>query len=72
MAQNASVESHAATVAFSDRLAAAVHRKRSQLCVGLDPRVDLLPVELRGEAPAEAVGRFCRGSSTRSLGTRSP
>jgi orotidine-5'-phosphate decarboxylase len=61
MAQNASVESHAATVAFSDRLAAAVHRKRSQLCVGLDPNVDLFPVELRGEAPAAAVARFCCG-----------
>jgi orotidine-5'-phosphate decarboxylase len=61
MAQNASVESHAATVAFSDRLAAAVHRKRSQLCVGLDPNVDLFPVELRGEAPAAAVSRFCCG-----------
>jgi orotidine-5'-phosphate decarboxylase len=61
MAQNARVESQAAPVAFSDRLAAAVHRKRSQLCVGLDPRVDLFPVELRGEAPADAVARFCRG-----------
>ena len=51
----------AATVAFSDRLAAAVERKRSQLCVGLDPRAELFPVELRGEAPAEAAERFCRG-----------
>jgi orotidine-5'-phosphate decarboxylase len=50
-----------ATAAFSDRLAAAVERKRSQLCVGLDPRVDLLPVELRGDSPADAVARFCRG-----------
>jgi orotidine-5'-phosphate decarboxylase len=50
-----------ATTAFSDRLAAAVERKRSQLCVGLDPRVDLLPVELRGDPPAAAVARFCRG-----------
>jgi orotidine-5'-phosphate decarboxylase len=49
------------TAAFSDRLAAAVERKRSQLCVGLDPRIDLLPVELRGEGPADAVARFCRG-----------
>jgi orotidine-5'-phosphate decarboxylase len=49
------------TVSFPDRLAEAVERKRSQLVVGLDPRVDLLPVELRGEAPAAAVERFCRG-----------
>ncbi len=54
-------------VAFSDRVAAAVERKRSQLVVGLDPRVDLLPVELRGEAvrgrasAAAAIERFCKG-----------
>ena len=60
MAQNARVETPA-TVAFSDRLVAAVERKRSQLCVGLDPRVDLFPVELRGEPSSDAVARFCRG-----------
>jgi orotidine-5'-phosphate decarboxylase len=55
------------TTLFGDRLADAVDRKRSQLVVGLDPRVELLPVELRGEAvqgrqaAAEAVERFCRG-----------
>src|SRR2546430_8027268 len=55
------------TTTFADRLAEAVERKRSQLCVGLDPRVDLLPVELRGEsvlgraAAASAVARFCTG-----------
>jgi len=52
---------------FADRLAEAVERKRSQLVVGLDPVVDLLPVELRGEAAggraaaAGAVERFCKG-----------
>jgi orotidine-5'-phosphate decarboxylase len=51
----------AATASFADRLADAVERKRTQLVVGLDPRVDLLPVELRGEAEAAAVTRFCRG-----------
>jgi orotidine-5'-phosphate decarboxylase len=55
------VATESATAAFSDRLAAAVERKRSQLCVGLDPRVDLFPVELRGDPPAEAVARFCCG-----------
>ncbi len=56
-----------ATVAFADRLAEAVERKRSQLVVGLDPMLDLLPVELSGEAvlgreeSAAAIGRFCRG-----------
>ncbi len=56
-----------ATTHFADRLAEAVERKRSQLVVGLDPRPDLLPVELSGEAhlgrpqAADACGRFCRG-----------
>ena len=55
-----------ATTSFADRVADAVERKRSQLVVGLDPRPDLLPVELKGEAHlgrAEAAGacaRFCR------------
>jgi orotidine-5'-phosphate decarboxylase len=52
---------------FADRLAEAVERKHSQLLVGLDPRLDLLPMELRGEAvlgrasAASSVARFCRG-----------
>lgn len=52
---------------FADRLAAAVERKGSQLVVGLDPVLDLLPVELRGEAvrgrslAAAAIERFCLG-----------
>jgi orotidine-5'-phosphate decarboxylase len=46
---------------FADRLAEAVAGKRSQLVVGLDPRVELLPPEFRVEPEAEAVGRFCRG-----------
>jgi orotidine-5'-phosphate decarboxylase len=56
-----------ATTPFADRLAEAVERKRSQLVVGLDPRVDLLPVELKGEAhlgraaAADACARFCCG-----------
>ncbi|MDX6511575.1 MAG: orotidine-5-phosphate decarboxylase, partial [Gaiellaceae bacterium] len=56
-----------ATAAFADRVAEAVERKRTQLLVGLDPRVELLPVELRGdvhlgrEYAAEACARFCRG-----------
>jgi orotidine-5'-phosphate decarboxylase len=54
-------------VNFADRLAEAVERKRSQLVVGLDPRLDLLPMELRGEAvlgraaAASSVARFCKG-----------
>jgi orotidine-5'-phosphate decarboxylase len=46
---------------FADRLAEAVERKRSQLVVGLDPVPEQLPVELRGEAPADACARFCCG-----------
>src|SRR3954449_3426596 len=45
-----------ATLTFADRLAGEVERKRSQLVVGLDPRRDLLPIELRGD-----VARFCCG-----------
>ena len=67
MAQELRSEPALATRSFGDRLADAVERKRSQLVVGLDPQVDLLPVELRGdvhlgrEHAAEAFGRFCRG-----------
>ena len=46
---------------FADRLAEAVAGQRSQLVVGLDPRVELLPPEFHGEPEAAAVGRFCRG-----------
>jgi orotidine-5'-phosphate decarboxylase len=56
-----------AATAFADRLAGEVERKRSQLVVGLDPRAELLPVELRAAAhgsraaAADALARFCRG-----------
>jgi len=56
-----------ATLTFADRLAVAVTEKRSQLVLGLDPQLDLLPLELRGdahtgrEAAAAAYTRFCRG-----------
>ena len=45
-----------ATLTFADRIATEVERKRSQLIVGLDPRPELLPVELGGD-----VARFCCG-----------
>jgi orotidine-5'-phosphate decarboxylase len=58
----AELETAPVTTSFGDRLAEAVERKQSQLCVGLDPRLELLPVELRAEpSPALAVERFCRG-----------
>ena len=44
---------------FADRLFAAVRGKNSRLCVGLDPRLDLLPPELTGD-PVERVEAFCR------------
>jgi orotidine-5'-phosphate decarboxylase len=67
MAQEVVAGADVAVEAFGDRLADAVERKRSQLLVGLDPRLDLLPVELRGDVhlgpvhSAQAVERFCRG-----------
>src|SRR5919204_674013 len=50
MAHELQAEQAVATARFGDRVAEAVERKRSQLLVGLDPRPDLLPVELRGDA----------------------
>jgi len=56
-----------ATSVFGDRVAECVERRRSQLVLGLDPVVELLPVELQGDAAAgpeargDAVARFCRG-----------
>ena len=67
MAQELHAAAAVAVSPFGDRIAEAVERKRSQLVVGLDPALDLLPVEIRGEAhlgpahAADAVGRFCRG-----------
>jgi len=62
-----SAEATVETALFPDRLAEAVERKRSQLLVGLDPRTDLLPVELAGDShlsragAADACRRFCCG-----------
>ena len=47
---------------FGDRVARAVEEKKSQLVVGLDPRIGLLPVELRADrssaSPAAAAARI--------------
>src|ERR671934_720666 len=67
MAHDLQAERAVVTARFGDRVAEAVERKRSQLLVGLDPRPDLLPVELRGDAhlgrehEAQAFTRFCCG-----------
>jgi orotidine-5'-phosphate decarboxylase len=67
MVQELEAASRASVTSFGDRLAGAVERKRSQVLVGLDPMLDLLPVELAGEAglgraeAAEACTRFCCG-----------
>jgi orotidine-5'-phosphate decarboxylase len=67
MAQDVGIGVQTAVTPFADRLADSVEKKRSQLLVGLDPRPDLLPVELRGEAhlsreaAAAACARFCSG-----------
>ena len=36
---------------FADRLAAAIRAKGNALCVGLDPRWESLPQEVRGRQP---------------------
>jgi orotidine-5'-phosphate decarboxylase len=67
MAQDVATGADVGIEAFGDRLANVVERKRSQLLVGLDPRLELLPVEVRGDVhlgpvhAAQAVERFCRG-----------
>ena len=60
MAQGMRSATEVAVAPFGDRLAEAVDRKGSQLVVGLDPVVEFLPVEFRGEGAA-ACARFCRG-----------
>src|SRR5262245_18216447 len=51
---------------FADRLANAVCRKRTALCVGLDPRWESLPTAIRNsqgadslEAVASGIEAFC-------------
>ena len=44
--------------AFPDRLADAV-RRHGPLCVGLDPRVEMLPREFQALTPAVAIESFC-------------
>ncbi|MDX6515949.1 MAG: orotidine-5-phosphate decarboxylase [Gaiellaceae bacterium] len=67
MAQELETRAATEVVTFADRLVEAVQHKRSQLVVGLDPRPELLPVELRGDArtsrgqQADACARFCNG-----------
>ena len=67
MAQDLDAGPRVLTAPFADRLADAVERKRSQLVVGLDPNLDLLPLEVRGESvlgraeSANAYARFCCG-----------
>ncbi|MGH2995902.1 MAG: orotidine-5'-phosphate decarboxylase [Gaiellaceae bacterium] len=67
MTQDVEAGTRAGIATFADRLAEEVDRKQSQLLVGLDPRPELLPVELRGDvhvsrgAAADAVARFCCG-----------
>ena len=67
MEQELAAHPQTAALPFADRVAEAVERKRSQLVLGLDPRPDLLPLELRAAghagraAAAEACARFSCG-----------
>src|SRR5215204_3486363 len=67
MEQEVSARPRASVLTFADRVAETVERKRSQLVVGLDPRPELLPLELRGAThvsrarAAEACAKFCCG-----------
>ena len=53
-------EQAAAAAPFADRIAAAVVERRSQLVVGLDPRLELLPLELRGDAHMDRAAAAAR------------
>ncbi|MFG0258905.1 MAG: orotidine-5'-phosphate decarboxylase [Phycisphaerales bacterium JB041] len=48
---------------FADRLAAALDRAGSPVCVGLDPVLERLPEAVRAEhwEPVRAIEAFCRG-----------
>lgn len=46
--------------AFPDRLDAAMHAKQSVLCVGIDPRLDKLPADVRAAAGGDAAGALER------------
>jgi orotidine-5'-phosphate decarboxylase len=47
---------------FSDRLAEAIDRAGSPVCVGLDPVADRLPAALQGPGgAAEKIEQFCQG-----------
>ena len=48
---------------FADRLLAAIDRKGSPVCVGIDPVYDRLPAALRDGAadPVDAIAAFCFG-----------
>src|SRR5205085_12004685 len=54
-------------VPFSDRLAAAIDKRGTVACVGLDPVIEKLPADLRPATPtdhgaaATAIRRFCDG-----------
>ena len=67
MAQEVETGPRTASATFADRVAEAVERKRSQIVLGLDPRPELLPLELRGGTyagraeAADACARFCTG-----------
>ncbi len=50
-----------ATAPFADRLMAEMISKRSQVVVGIDPRLEQLPPELAGMPPADAFVAFAHG-----------
>lgn len=52
---------------FADRLADACRTKHNSLCVGLDPRVDLLPRQYRPDGSLEAIAASFEAFSLRVL-----
>ncbi|MCA3006501.1 MAG: orotidine-5'-phosphate decarboxylase [Planctomycetaceae bacterium] len=52
---------HKGTAHFADRLAVAIDRCGSPVCVGLDPVATRLPADLTGEAPVDGLRIFSMG-----------
>lgn len=60
---------------FADRLIGAIRQKQNALCVGLDPRWESMPAEIRrkhGQGTLEAVGRAYEEFCTRVLDLVAP
>src|SRR5689334_13402263 len=54
------VATRAAAAPYVDRLEAAIAAKSSPLCVGIDPRLDKIPADVRAAAGGDAAKAYLR------------